>query len=100
MGPEHLRKRRKGKCIGGRDIRSTKSSAALCHIKGRVGLKASMIRWAPHSSSRPVEEKDAAGDLPLRRRSWGKSVKTEWHCTHMVKEPGGADTRRRSAACT
>lgn len=72
-------------------------SSSVSHKKR--GLKASVIGWAPHPSSRPVEEKDAAGDLPPRRRHWGKSVKREWHCTHMVKEPGGADTRRRSAAC-
>ena len=28
------------------------------------------------------------------------NVITERFCTHMVKEPGGADTLRRSAACT
>lgn len=38
--------------------------------------------------------------LTLRRRGWEQDVKVERRCTHMVKEPGGADTRRRSAACT
>lgn len=61
-----------------------------------------VARRCPQQSSRPVKEKDAAGSVcdPEEQERLGTNVKMEQHCTHMEKEPGGADTRRRSAACT
>lgn len=66
----------------------------------REGARGSSGQEAPCLRSWPGRDKDTGCVTGEGDEGTRQNVKTDRLCTHMVKEPGGADTLRRSAACT